>query len=363
MARLGFGTLASTYLGIDIGMTRIKAVELGRQNGGLAVRAAGLCPTPPGTVRDGRIADPAAVGRAIAGMLGGMRVRTRRAVVSVNGQVAIVREIRMPKVSPEEVKAAARFELERFLPYPVAEVTYDTFTIGEVTEGGGPRLEVLVAAARTDVLTQHVAAVEAARLEPIVLDVEPFALLRAMGTPGAGGAQETAIYVDIGAVSTEIVIADGTIPRLIRNVAFGGNVLTRLISEHLRVDFDAAEAIKQQLGDERQATEGGVELQPLREVVIGSIGDLATEIRRSLDYYQTRYRVSGPSRVLVTGGTALLPGLPQYLGADLGIQVEVGDPFRGVAAAAGVPGTDLVRTAAPSLAVAVGLARRGVDES
>ncbi len=357
MARRGFRS--GTYLGVDIGSAVIKVVELGRGGGGMTVRAVGSAPTPAGTVQEGRITDPQAVGRTLREMLSRAGVRTRQAVASVNGQVAIVREVMMPNLPAHELQQAARFEVERYLPYPIAEVTYDTFVLGEVKDEGNPRLDVLVVAARSDVLNQHVAALRTAGLDPQIVDVEPFALARAM-TGGEGGAQQqqarTVIYIHIGAESTGIVIVDGVIPRVMRTVAFGGNTVTRHVAERFGVDFGRAETMKLHLGGGPGEGEAS-DTRQLEEAAIASLSDLTTEVRRSLDYYEGRYRGAVPERAVVTGGGALLPGLPRYLSTDLGVPVDVGDPFQGLGGAR----RDASQEGA-MMAVAVGLARRGVEE-
>ncbi len=374
---------SGTYLGVDIGSAMIKAVELGTRSGqsaggdGMVLKAMGAIPTPAGAVQEGRITDPQAVGRTIRDLLARSGIRTRQAVASVNGQVAIVREIRLPNLPPAELKQAARFEVERYLPYPIAEVTYDTFVMGEMKESGTSRLDVLVVAARTDVLNQHVAALRAAGLEPLVLDVELFALARAMTEAGVAPAEQVVIYIHIGAETTAIEIVSGGLPRVMRSVAFGGSTITRLLAERLGVEPDKAEGIKMEASaaggsDEPRAVQ-------LREVVMAGLPDLTTEVRRSLDYYGGRFRGAVPERAVVTGGGALLPGLTQYLSTDLDIPVEVGDPFLDLAA----PGSDTAMASnrqssagpfappagsagalpGPALAIAVGLARRGVEES
>jgi type IV pilus assembly protein PilM len=354
---------SGAYLGVDIGSALIKAVELAGPAGGeLTVRAAGSIATPPGTVQEGRIADPQAVGRALKELLGKSGVRARQAIASVNGQVAIVREVRMPSLPPEEVRQAARFEVERYLPYPIAEVTYDTFVTGEVKDEGNARIDVLVVAARTDILNQHVEALRAAGLEPVILDVEPFALARAMASAGGRSPEHAVVYVHIGAENTGIIIVAEDLPRVIRSVAFGGNTITKLLAQRLGLEPARAEALKLQMGAGEPQSGAGPDAIQLQEVVMASLGDLTTEVRRSLDYYGGRFRGAVPERAVVTGGSALLPGLARYLSTDLDMPVEVGDPFLGLKGTPGRRGASDGDGVGPAMAVAVGLARRGVDE-
>ncbi|HLY23271.1 MAG TPA: type IV pilus assembly protein PilM [bacterium] len=343
-------------VGVDIGSAAIKVVELsgdGRADGGgTVVRAAASAPTPPGAIEEGRIADVAAVGRALRDLVQGAGIKTRRAVAAVNGQVALMREVRMPQVSRDEIRQAARFEVERYLPYPIAEVTFDTVVVGENREGESGKVDVLVVAARTDVLRQHAAALQAAGLEPVVLEVEPLAVVRAV-SPRAASEHVTAC-IHLGSSVTMILVAEGEVPRVIRTVAFGTAQLLEAAASRLGATGEAPEVLQARLA----AVSAGDDVPGLREAIDDSLSSLVTEIRRSLEYYGGRYRAAVPDRVVVTGGGAALPGITASLTSALDMPVELGDPFP---ALGGFPQTGAA-DAGPAYAVAAGLARRGVDE-
>jgi len=142
-----------------------------------------------------------------------------------------------------------------------------------------------------------------------------------------------------------------------RTVAFGGNLVTQHLAEQLHVDEGQAEAIKRQLSDGAESADG---VRQLEEIVADSLGDLTTEVRRSLDYYAGRYRGAAADRAIVTGGGAHLPGLTQRLAMEIEVPVEVGDPFRGLSVSADLLANGAAHDAA-AFAVAVGLARRGAN--
>jgi type IV pilus assembly protein PilM len=341
-------------VGVDIGSAAIKVVELsadGQGNGrGPVVRAAASAATPPATIEEGRIKDAAAVGRALRALVQDAGIRTRRAVAAVNGQVALMREVRMPQVPPEEIRQAARFEVERYLPYPIAEVTFDTVPIGESRDGGNNRLDVLVVAARTDVLKQHIAALQAAGLDPAVVEVEPLAVVRAVASRAA--AEHVTACIHLGSSVTMILVAEGEAPRVIRTVAFGTAQLLEAAASRLG---ETPQGLQARLAAAGTAGEG---LSSLRDAIDESLGSLVMEIRRSLEYYGGRYRSVVPDRVVVTGGGGVLPGVTASLAATLDMPVELGDPFTDLG---GFPQSGAPATA-PAYAVAAGLARRGVDE-
>ncbi len=243
---------AAAAVGVDIGSAWIKIVELVGGRDGFSVRARLTVPTPPGTVRGGRISFPPVVGRVLRDALSHAGIRTRRAVASVSGHVSLVREVRLPRLSGDELREAARFEVMRYLPYPITEATYDAFVLGEVPDTGAARMEVLLAAARTDLLAQHVDTLRAAGLEPAVIDVEPFALLRAM-VPAGTPAGRPGLYLHLGATHTGILIVDGTTPRVARSVVGGGNVITQRIAAQRGLSLEEAETYKIRLSGQRRA--------------------------------------------------------------------------------------------------------------
>jgi len=343
-------------VGIDIGSAAIKVVELsgdgqGTDGGGSAVRAVASASTPAGTMEEGRITDVQAVGRVLRDLVQGAGIRTRHAVTAVNGQVALMREVRMPQLPPEEIRQAARFEVERYLPYPIAEVTFDTVVVGESREGGNGRVDVLVVAARTDVLRHHAAALQAAGLDPAVVEVEPLAVARAVSSRATP--DQVTACVHLGSSVTMILVIEGEAPRVIRTVAFGTTQLLEAAAARLGATGEAPEVLQARL-----AAAGNGDVPGLREAIDDSLSSLVTEIRRSLEYYGGRYRAIVPDRVVVTGGGAALPGLTASLGSALDLPVELGDPFADLG---GFPKKGQAESGA-AYAVAAGLARRGVDE-
>jgi type IV pilus assembly protein PilM len=343
-------------IGVDIGSAAIKIVELSGDGqtaeGAGTVRAAASAPTPAGTLEEGRVTDVQAVGRTLRELVQGAGVRTRRAVAAVNGQVALMREVRMPQLPPDEIRQAARFEVERYLPYPIAEVTFDTAVLGESRENGTSRVDVLVVAARTDVLHRHAAALHTAGLEPIVVEAEPLAVVRAVAS-GPSPEQVTAC-IHLGSSVTMILVAEGQVPRVIRTVAFGTTQLLEAAASQLGTPGAAPDVLHARLA----AAANGEGAPGLREAIDDSLSPLVTEIRRSLEYYGGRYRAVAPDRVMVTGGGAALPGVAASLTAALDMPVALGDPFTDL----GGPPQGVAPDAGPAYAVAAGLARRGVDE-
>lgn len=356
-----------SFVGVDIGSHAIKVAELGAAGSGrYRILHVGSGPTPPGAVKEGVVVDPQALGLAIRQVLGSAGMKAGRVVSAVGGQAVIVRELKLPPMNDDELRQAARFEAERYIPYGVREVNMDFDVIGETTEENQKKMVVLLVAARREIVDKHVQALEAAGLQPFVLDVESFAVMRSLDPQSrTNGGTEAAVFVDLGAETTDIVITESGQLRLTRNVNIGGDSLTKAVASRMDMEFQTAEQLKEEKASvllEGEPLPDDRTVLTLHDVMLPILGDLATEIRRSLDYFQTRWRESRVGRVVLSGGTARLQNLDRFLSLELGVETVVGDPFTLCDVPERVLAGDARRQTAPALATAVGLAMRGAVE-
>ncbi len=369
---------AKSFVGLDIGSHEIKVVELAPAGSRYRVLHVGSADTPPGAVKEGAVVEPQGLGVAIHQVLGKTGIKPGRVVSAVGGQAVIVRELKLPPMPEDELKQAARFEAERYVPYGVREVNMDFDIIGETMEDNQRRIVVLLVAAKREIVDKHVQALEAGGLRPFVLDVESFAVIRALDAQaqagatappgaqapaGAGGA--ATVFVDLGAETSDIVITEGGQLRLTRNINIGGDGLTKAIATRLDMEFQSAAQVKEEKGTvvlEGEPAPDDRTVIALHEAMLPILGDLATEIRRSMDYFQTRWRDSRVGRVLLSGGTARLGNLDRFLSLELGVETVVGDPFAGCDVAERVLSAEKRKQAGPAMATAIGLALRGTVE-
>jgi len=355
---------AKSFVGVDVGSHAIKAVELAPVGSRFKVVHAGIGDTPAGSVKEGVVVDPQSLGLAIRQVIGQAGIKGGRVVSAVGGQAVIVRELKLPPMSDDELRQAARFEAERYIPYGVKEVNMDFDVIGETLEDNQKKMVVLLVAVRKEIVDKHVQALEAAGLRPFVLDVESFAVMRALDAQAHSNG-EAAVFVDLGAETTDIVITEGGQLRLTRNVNIGGDSLTKAVAGRMDMEFHSAQQMKEEKGAvllEGEAVPDDRNVNTLHDVMLPILGDLATEIRRSLDYFQTRWRESRVGRVVLSGGTARLENLDRFLSLELGVETIVGDPFTLCEVPDRVLSGDARKQTAPALATAVGLAMRGAAE-
>src|SRR5213083_3020164 len=323
------------FVGLDIGSHAIKAVEIAPAGGKYRVVHAGFAETPPGAVKEGAVVEPQALGLAIRQVVAKAGIKPGRVVSAVGGQAVIVRELKLPPMSEDELKQAARFEAERYIPYGVREVNMDFDVIGETTEDNQRKIVVLLVAARRDIVDKHVQALESGGVEPFVLDVESFAVIRAL-------------------------VAQG------RTDTNGAGVsLTKEVATLLYMEFASAAQVKEEKGTvllEGEPLPEDRTVSALHDAMLPILGDLATEVRRSMDYFQTRWRESRVGRVVLSGGTARLANLDRFLSLELGVETVVGDPFVQCEVSDRVLPSEQRKQVAPAMATAVGLALRGTVE-
>jgi len=343
-------------IGLDLGSHTLKAVEMtpvGR--GSFKVTRLGVAPTPAGAVADGVAASAEPLAVAVRNLLSTAGIRGSRVVTALGGEAVIVRELKLPQMPEAELEQAVAYEAERYLPYGVREVSRDFQVLGKAPEEG--QIEILLVAARKEVVNRQLAVLQMTGLSAGILDVAPFSMLRAVGRGDGAG---TVVYVDLGAESSDIIIMEGDRLRLARNISTGGNALTKAIAEGLTLEMGAAQTLKEeraQLMLEGQQP-SDTTVAHIHEAILPVVNSIFTEVRRSLDYYQTRSRGQTITKVVLSGGTAKLRNLAPFLSEELGLPVELANPFATLKTDAAVR-KEYLSDLAPIMAVAVGLALRG----
>ncbi|MER3455821.1 MAG: hypothetical protein C4303_00990 [candidate division GAL15 bacterium] len=346
--------MARSLVGLDVGSHSVKAVELVRAGGRFRVAHAAVVATPPGGVVDGAAQDPKVLAPAIREAFDRARIRNRRVNTALSGRAVVVREVRLPTMPDAELAQAVRFEAERYLPAASKDAAVDFQILERVQEGQTTRLDVLFVAARRDVVDGFSLALREAGVTPEVLEVTSFALMRLFQSETQEGA---VVLADLGADSSDILVVHKGRLRLARSVPVAGNALTRAVAGRLGLEPTAAQAAKE---EKAVAVANPARLTDrvcarVAEAILPVLGDILTELRRSIDFFQSRWPGEAVQKVILSGGTARLSNIAALFADELGVPVEVGDPFR-VAAADGVD-----PALGPVLATAVGLALRGAE--
>ena len=238
-----------TVVGLDIGSSQIKVVEMKRSGGGVEITALDVAPTPPQAVENGVIVDAQMLGRVVKDLLAKAKITAKKVVSSVGGQGSVVvRVIEVPQMKPAELEETMKWEVERQVPFNANESIVDFKKIDR-PEGyaEGQNMDVLLAVAQQDMIDRHVEMLFAAGLKPSAIDVEPLAGGRALLelTPDYGSMPgHTVAVVNIGALNTDVAIFRDKLLAFPRTLPLAGDNFTRAIDEALGVDMQSAEAYK-----------------------------------------------------------------------------------------------------------------------
>lgn len=349
---------ARTAVGLDIGTTCVRAVELRFGKDGTTLRRFGQVALPSGAVRGGEVTDPPAVAQALRQLWSEAGFGSKRVVLGLANQKIVVRQVDLPWMPLPELRASLPLYAQDFIPMNVEHALLDIHPLEDVTSDSGARLRrVLLVAAAREMVDTTLQAVTGAGLRPVLVDLTPFAVLRSLVVPDELGldAPRAEALVDVGADITNIVVHEAGVPRFVRILLMGGADLTEAVAERLGVPLEQAEAVKQNTG---LAPAGGTLLHttPESRVLESAGASLLEQVRGSLDYYLAQPGSVPVTRLLLTGGGAQLPGLAERLTALVRLPVERVTPLDRLRVGDTGLTSEQLDYAAPLATVAVGLA-------
>ncbi|HWC33203.1 MAG TPA: type IV pilus assembly protein PilM [Mycobacteriales bacterium] len=353
--------MAGNAVGLDIGTSGVRAAELTVGKGTATLHRFGQVALPVGAVRDGEVIDSAAVAEAIKHLWSTAKFSTKRVVLGVANPKVIVRQVDLPWMPEAELRKSLGLQAADYIPIPVEQAILDFHPIESLTnENGIQSLRVLLVAALRDMVTTALDTVKRAGLQPVHVDLTPFAVLRALAQTDQTGAQpgmhnNAEAIVDVGATVTNIVIHQNGVPRFVRILLMGGDGVTDSVSERLGVPFEQAVAVKQQLGMSPVRGEI-VSEHPAARVIEASATSFLEEIRGSLDYYLAQPNSTPLSRVVLSGGGARLGGLAQRLAAATRLPVHPGAAMSALRIGKTGLTPEQLAYVEPQIAVPVGLA-------
>jgi type IV pilus assembly protein PilM len=367
----------SLIVGLDIGTSAVRAALLqGGKKGAPVLKRYGEVALPPGAVDGGEIVEPEVVQEAIAQLWKRAKLPKKNVVLGLANQRIIVRPVDVPALSDEALRDSLGVHVGDFIPMPVDEAVLDFLPLGgvldedqsEVDEEGVATLgtrPILVVAAQRQMVDELLAVVEAAGLKVIALDLQAFALVRAVYGARIPLGEPPEAIVSIGAGLTQVVITRDGEAVFFRLVPFGGNEFTEALTEGLGIDADEAEELKRRVGvhavDAPESSGDSVEDQA-RDILTATANRLIDEIRGSLEFFGGTQSDSGAvSELKISGNAARLPHLAARMSKYLEIRLT---PVKLLGEAVEVGKTGLTEEqlaqVQPVLPVAVGLAEWGL---
>jgi type IV pilus assembly protein PilM len=343
-----------SMVGVDIGSSSVKAVELQGKNGDFQLVSLGYEALEPDSVVDGQIMELNSVSNAIASIFNEHKIKTAKVAAGVNGHSVIVKNIVLPQMSAEELDESFAWHAEEHIPFDISDVTLDY----HVTETREDALHVLLAACKRDKVANLKQAIQLAGKQPAVIDVDAFALQNCYELNYDPQPGQVVALLNIGASTTNINILNGERSVFTRDATFGGNQYTSLLQKELGLTFEQAEQVKRGMPVPESVEDR--DIKPILETVSDI---LALEVQKTMDFYRATVEDGGLAveKILVSGGGSKLSGLVEFLNHRFEMPVEIFDPFKKIKVDARGFDPEYMRDIVPEMAIAVGLALRGVD--
>ena len=348
----GFGK-PKGLVGLDIGSSSVKAVELKKKGSTYELLNLGLEPLSQDTIVDGAVMDALSVSSAIEKIFTENKIKTKNVATSVSGHSVIVKKITVAAVTEEEVASAIPYEAQQYIPFDMADVNLSYQILGP--PAAGPGFDVMLVAVKREKILNHTTVLSQAGKLPVVVDIDAFAVQNAFELNFEPPADLMAALLNIGASIMNINIVRGGVPLFTRDVSVGGNQYTDTLQKELDLSFEDAEKLKQ--GRELSNISPEAKIPHIRSV--SEI--LLLEIQKTFDFFRQTTSTENIQHIYVAGGTARIEGLVDLLKGEFNIPVEILNPFRKIEFDPRKFDTTYVNEIAPRMSVAVGLALRSFD--
>lgn len=314
--------MAKQIIGLDIGSSSVKVVQIKKGKKGLELQAFGMEPLMPQTIVDGTVMDQAAVVEAIRSLWSRLRLKSKDVAVAIAGHSVIIKKIAVPKMSAADLAEQVPYEAEHHIPFAKDDVELDYEVV--VPENQAGQMELLLVAAKKEVVQDYASVVRDAGLNPVIVDVAAFSTQNAFEANYDLGPRETVVLINIGASISNINIVRGNVSLFTRDVTIGGNALTEEIQKQLSVSQDEAEAYK--VGGSYD--EHGVVPQEVERIIEGVADVMAGEFQRSLDFFLATSSDTEVTKICLSGGTAKVSALHRAIERRSRLTVEVIDAWR-----------------------------------
>jgi len=336
-------------IALDIGSTFIKLVKLKGSNRNYQLQKFGMVQLPPEVIVEGAVMDAGRVVDAIKELLEAQKVTTKEAVISVSGSSVIIKRVSIADMTDEELAESIKWEAEQYIPFSIDDVNVDFQKLGSGAAEG--QADVLLVAVKKDKINDYVNLVKEAGLQPVVMDVDAFALANMYELNYEIESGITAL-LNIGASVMNInILRDGT-SIFTRDISVGGNRYTEALQRDFGLTYEDAEKVKR--GEEV----ANLDHEQLTSVMSSVTDDIVTETQRSFEFFRSTTGSDKVSHVLVSGGCARIGNFTTVLSERLEIPTEVANPFKNIKIDTKRFDPAYLAESAPLSAVAVGLAIR-----
>ena len=366
--------MAKISVGLEIGTASVKAVELIHKKNGYKLRKLVKVDIPSpekGIEREVRTVE------VIRDLVHKYKINTKRVVSGIGGESVIVRRIRIPLMKEAEIEQAMRWQAEEYIPYPVDQVCLGFHVLDKGLRGEkGEEISVMLVGAKKETIDERFGLLRKAGISPQIMDVNTLALFNIFQLSNSQGMDGIAL-LEIGYNTTSIVLLDKSSPFLIRDINLGGFHITQTIAKELNVSYKAAQEMKEKYGimidyAEKTSSNGEIELRETDEkapkeslvdrTVRKSMATLVEEVLHSFEYYTSQREGARIKKVIFSGGSSCLKNIDKFLSEELGVPVEIINPFTGISCDSTRFRPEHLARVGPIFAVSLGLALRRIKK-
>ena len=354
-------------VGLDIGSHAIKLVEIEDTKKGRILKNFGIIGLPQDAIVEGAIKEMEIVSSAIKTLYKNLKIKNKNVVTSISGYSVIVKKISIQKRAEAELDASIQDEAEQYIPFDINDVNLDYEILSPPDEEGAEKkaegekaerglMDVMLVAAKKDIVEDYVSLLHLTGLSPAILDVDAFALQNAfeMSSEKIAGCYA---LVNVGAEELGINAIKNGVSIFTRDSSYGGYQINEAIMSKFDVSYEEAEKIKL----------GGAKIDhkdkgALEEIFTSVISGWVNEIKRALDFLATTYPDETIEKIVISGGSCRFPGFQKYLELETEIPVIELNPFGNLQVNDKAFDPKYLTYMAPQAAIAVGLALRSIGD-
>jgi type IV pilus assembly protein PilM len=342
-------------IGLDIGSRSIKAAEIAETKKGYVLARFGIVDIPPGLIEDGAIKDAEQIAEIIRSLFKDYGIKGQNVAMSVGGYSVIVKKINVQSMSEDQLQETISFEAEQYIPFDISDVNLDFQILGE-NENNPNQMNVLLVAAKKEMVNDYVNLAQMAGLNPCIVDVDAFALQNIYELNYSPDDGENVALIDIGASKTSLNILKGRTSVFMRDVSLGCGQINQKIASLIDCSISEAEQIK--FGSQSDKITSG----DLTDIVSSVVSDWCTEIRRALDFFYSTYPDDQIKKIVLSGGGGNIKEFRQLLSVETSAEVATINPFEMLYIDENRFDLDFLKRIAPQASISMGLATRKVDD-
>ena len=341
-------------VGLDIGSRTLKLAEIIDTKAGSTLKNFSTIDIEPGLIEEGSVRDPEAVSEYIRELFKSIKLKDKNVAISIGGYSVIVKKINVQTMTEDELHETIHFEAEQYIPFDISEVNLDFQILGE-SEHNPNQMNVLLVAAKKEMISEYINLMKMAKLHPRIIDVDAFALQNIFEF-NYSPEDENIALIDIGASKTSLNILKDNVSEFMRDVSLGCEQINDKIASTVGCTIEETEEIK--LGEESDL----ISAEDLKEIVVSVVTDWCIEIKRALDFFYSSYPEEQIGRIVLSGGGANIKKFLELLAAETSAEVEVINPFQNCIVDSNRFDSSYLEQIAPQAAICMGLATRKIGD-